>query len=167
MSNSSSIAPGKLLVSQHGMAQVWKDETTGQHSLHAAKVFSAGEVISAFAPASVHITPSYLTVQTGSQQHITLQPEFLQYVNHSCQPNVFFDTDAMQLVCLEDVLPGEEFRFFYPSTEWDMAQPFVCNCGNNNCLQLITGAVHLSVDTLSRYRLSSFIKNQVKQKLSL
>lgn len=167
MSNNGIIAPGKILVSQHGMAQIWKDKTTGQYSLHAVKIFPAGEVISAFAAATTQAEPSYLTVQTGNNQHITLKPEFLQYINHSCDPNVFFDIDAMQLVCLKEVLPGEEFRFFYPSTEWEMAQPFVCNCGNSNCLQLINGAAHLSIDTLSRYRISSFIKEQVKQKLSL
>lgn len=167
MSNNSITAPGKILVSQHGMTQVWKDESTSQFSLHAMKLFPAGEIISAFAAGTVQPTASYLTVQLGNEKHITLQPEFLQYVNHSCDPNVFFDIDTMQLVCLKDVEPGEEFRFFYPSTEWEMAQPFVCNCGNSNCLQLITGAAHLSVDTLSRYRLSQFIKEQVKQKLSL
>jgi len=167
MSSNSSIAPGKSLVSQHGMTQIWKDETSGQHALHAAKAFHAGETISAFTAGTIQMNPSYLTIQTGNDEHITLKPDFLQYVNHSCDPNVFFDIETMQLVCLKDVQPGEEFRFFYPSTEWEMAQPFVCNCGTGNCLQLIRGATHLSIDTLSHYRLSPFIKEQVKSKLSL
>jgi hypothetical protein len=63
--------------------------------------------------------------------------------------------------------PGDEFTFFYPSTEWEMAQPFICNCGSEACLQLINGASHLSVETLSKYKLTDFIRQQVKQKLFL
>jgi hypothetical protein len=70
----------------------------------------------------------------------------------------------MELVCLRPLQPGDELTFFYPSTEWDMAQPFVCNCGNSTCLQLINGASHLSKDTLSRYTLTDFIIQQAKEK---
>ena len=86
-------------------------------------------------------------------------------INHSCDPNVFFDTTKMEVVCLKHIQPGEEFRFFYPSTEWEMSQPFVCNCGSSNCLQLISGAAQLSDDTLAKYRLSDFIAKQVQHRL--
>ena len=85
--------------------------------------------------------------------------------NHSCDPNVFFDTTKMEVVCMKQIQPGEELRFFYPSTEWEMDQPFVCNCGSSNCLQLINGAAHLSDETLAQYRLSDFIKRQVHHRL--
>jgi hypothetical protein len=73
----------------------------------------------------------------------------------------------MELVCLQPLQPGDELTFFYPSTEWEMAQPFVCNCGTAACIQLINGASHLSVETLSKYKLTDFIRQQVRQKLSL
>jgi len=63
--------------------------------------------------------------------------------------------------------PGDEFTFFYPSTEWEMAQPFICNCGSKDCLQLVKGAAHLAVETLSKYKLTEFIRQQVKQTLCL
>jgi hypothetical protein len=28
---------------------------------------------------------------------------------------------------------GQELTFFYPSTEWDMAQGFECICGTATC----------------------------------
>ncbi|HMI78528.1 MAG TPA: SET domain-containing protein-lysine N-methyltransferase [Ferruginibacter sp.] len=155
------------VISNHVFANVLLNNSSNQKSLHAAVSFSPGDVISTFSAGITQTYATYLTVQTGADRHITLMPEFLQYINHSCVPNVFFNTATMQLVCLTALQPGDELAFFYPSTEWEMAQPFVCNCGNRECLQLINGASHLSVGTLSKYRLTDFIKQQVKQKLSL
>ena len=159
--------PAVNVISNHAFAEVVLNNDSNQKSLHATTHFSPGDVICPFNAGITQDYPTYLTVQTGGRTHITLMPEFLQYINHSCSPNVFFDTTSMQLICLQPLQPGDEFTFFYPSTEWDMAQPFVCNCGSKDCLQLINGASHLSVETLSKYRLTDFIKSQVKQKLSL
>ena len=116
------------LVSNNGFAEVWKNETTDQQSLHATASFAPGDVICAFHAGTVSAVVTYLTVQVDDDKHITLQPEFLQYINHSCSPTVFFDTTLMQLVCLAEINPGDEFTFFYPSSEWDMDQAFQCNC---------------------------------------
>lgn len=159
--------PAAEAISQHDFADVLLNHDSSQKSLHATRSFSPGDVICSFSAGITQSYPTYLTVQTGINTHITLRPEFLQYINHSCSPNAFFDTSNMQLVCLRAIQPGEEFSFFYPGTEWDMAQPFVCNCGSKDCLQLINGASHLTVETLSRYRLTDFIKSQLRQKLSL
>lgn len=167
MITTTTTTPVLEVISNHVFSNVLLNNSTHQKSLHAAVSFSPEDIICTFGAGITQSFPTYLTVQTGADRHITLMPEFLQYINHSCSPNVFFDTTSMQLFCLQPLQPGDEFTFFYPSTEWDMAQPFVCNCGNNDCLQLINGASHLSVRTLSRYRLTDFIKSQVKQKLSL
>ena len=155
------------MLSKHGFADIMQNAVTGEKSLHATSFFDAGDAVCEFSAEKIMNTPTYLTVQTGEDKHIILQPEFLQYINHSCAPNVFFNTTTMELVCISAVQPGEEFTFFYPSTEWEMAQPFVCNCGSKECLQLINGASHLSVETLSKYKLTDFIRQQVRQKLSL
>lgn len=154
---------GYTVISRHGIADVWHNTSTNQHALHAAVSFNPGDSILPFTAGSVHEHPTYLTVQTGARRHITLLPEFLQYINHSCDPNVFFDTDNMQLICVKAIKRGEEMRFFYPGTEWEMAQPFICNCGSSNCIQLINGAAHLSKETLSKYKLTNFIAQQLKQ----
>jgi hypothetical protein len=92
-------------------------------------------------------------------------PVFLQYINHSCNPNVFFDTTTMEVIALRDIEPNEEFSFFYPSTEIDMAQPFICYCGSKDCLQNIRGAKYITGEILKKYRLTDFVKQQLQHKL--
>jgi hypothetical protein len=154
-------SPTATIISQHGFAVVVFHTDIQQHALHATQYIAAGEVISFFNAKETFTRPSYLTVQVGVQQHITLMPEFLQYINHSCNPNVFFDTTLMQLICIRPIAKSEELRFFYPSTEWQMDQPFVCNCGANNCLQLIQGAAYLSNSAIAQHRFTDFIKQQL------
>jgi SET domain len=160
-------APSAEVISKHIFADVLLNNETNQKALFAAVAFQPGDVITKFGADKIQKYATYLTVQTATNRHITLKPEFLQYINHSCTPNAFFDTTSMELVCLQPIQPGDEFTFFYPSTEWEMAQPFVCNCGTSACIQLINGASHLSVETLSKYKLTDFIRQQVRQKLSL
>lgn len=152
----------KAVVSNHIFAIRYQDVDFKQNSLHSSGLFKKGEVICNFTAGVTQSYATYLTVQVGISKHITLQPEFLQYINHSCVPTVFFDTTSMQLIALKDLNKGDEFTFFYPSTEWDMAQPFVCNCGSTNCLQLINGASHLSLSTLHNYKLTNFIQQQLQ-----
>jgi hypothetical protein len=152
------------LISNNGFAEVWKNETNSQQSLHATASFSPGEVICSFYAGTVSAVVTYLTVQIDDNRHITLQPEFLQYINHSCSPTVFFDTTMMQLVCLAEINPGDEFTFFYPSTEWEMVQPFTCYCGSSDCLTTIQGAAHIKDSALDQYRLTDFIKRKLKNR---
>jgi hypothetical protein len=152
------------MLSKHGFADIMQNNNTGEKSLHASSFFDAGEVICDFGSDKVLDTPNYLTVQTGDDEHITLKPEFLQYINHSCSPNVFFDTTAMQLVALKEIQPGDELLFFYPSTEWDMAQPFDCFCGTAQCLHRIKGAAHLTDEEAMRYRLTQFIQLKINNR---
>jgi hypothetical protein len=153
-------APQRV-VSQHVFAVVLKDTETGHQYLHSTQSFQPGDIISAFSAAGVFTEPSYLTVQTGDDTHITLLPEFLQYINHSCSPNMFFDTAAMQLVCLTPIVPGDQFTFFYPGTEWKMAQPFECRCGTPACISKIDGASQIEREILSRYKLTDYILSKL------
>ncbi|MBL0145958.1 MAG: SET domain-containing protein-lysine N-methyltransferase [Chitinophagaceae bacterium] len=164
MQNIISLNQSKVIVSKHVVANVYQDIDNKQFALHAAIAFNKGDVIADFSAATTQSYASYLTVQVDTDKHITLKPAFLQYINHSCEPTVFFDTALMQLTALTDIKPGQEFTFFYPSTEWDMAQPFVCNCGSKNCLQLINGAKHLDKKTLQKYQLTQFINQQLQLK---
>lgn len=152
-------------ISKHKIADVWLNTDTNHHSLHACARFSTNEVITDFFAGSTQMYPTYLTIQTGIHKHITLEPAFLQYINHSCDPNVFFDTSAMKLLCLKPIEPGDEFCFFYPSAEWEMAQPFNCHCGFVDCLKLIKGAAYLTPELCIKYRLTNFISKQLKQKI--
>ena len=52
---------------------------------------------------------------------------------------MLFDTSNMQLVCLQTHPTRRRVRLL-SEHRVDMAQPFVCNCGSKDCLQLINGA---------------------------
>lgn len=148
---------GYRVISQHDFAEVREFISSGQKALFSLQTFFAGEILVNFSAADIHTTPNYLTVQIGDDQHIILYPTFIQYINHSCAPNCFFDTTAMQLVALTSIEAGAELTFFYPSTEWEMQQPFLCNCGNTSCLREIRGAAHLTTTQVAKYRLTDFI----------
>lgn len=167
MTTTNTTKSGFEIISRFGFVDVLQNISTNQKSLHAAIAFVPGQTISKFYAGTTQSYATYLTVQTGVDTHITLEPGFLQYINHSCAPNAFFDTTAMELVCLQPLQLGQELTFFYPSTEWDMSQPFVCNCKSNDCLQLINGASHLDQSTLNKYRLTDFIKQQTERKHAL
>lgn len=143
--------------------RVEENPQSGQRSLHATKAFKHGEVISPFRAEEELSSPTYLTLQKDDELHIKLLPSFLQYVNHSCSPSAFFDTTLMQFVALKDIEEGEELTFFYPSTEWVMAQAFECRCGSATCLGRIQGAAFLSAEILNNYRLTNFIQRKIKE----
>jgi hypothetical protein len=159
-------SPVNKLIFENNILEVWMDEVSGQHSTFSKVSFQPDEIVCDFGASAIVLTPSYLTVQLNSDEHIYLQPSFLQYINHSCSPNVFFDTHHFKLVCLEIIKEGDELCYFYPSTEWEMSQPFQCVCGSENCLGYINGASHLPEDVSHRYRFSDFILQQLKNKYS-
>ncbi len=157
----SSTALSATKVTGHfGFADIHKQTDNDHHLLVSTKRFTAEEVISAFSSGEIHATPSRYTVQVNEHEHIILQPAFLQYINHSCNPNAFFNTTSMQLIALRTIEPGDEFTFFYPSTEWFMADPFQCFCGEANCIGMIRGAMELSNELLANYRLTDFIASK-------
>ena len=74
---------------RHSIADVRLDTRTNHHSLHASVAFDAGDIIIDFCAATTQNYPTYLTVQIANDTHITLAPQFLQYINHRCDPNVY------------------------------------------------------------------------------
>lgn len=145
----------------YDIAEIHLQAQTNHHLLISTKAFERGDVISAFSAKEIHKNPSRYTVQSGEHAHIILEPEFLQYINHSCNPNSFFNTTTMELVALKTIRPGDEFTFFYPSTEWFMAEPFKCLCGEANCIGTIKGAKELEKELLSEYKLTDFIQQKL------
>lgn len=153
--------PAYRTVSNHVIAERRQKISNNQNALFALQSFQPGEMIAEFSAGTIAAEPTYLTVQVDTGKHITLQPDFLQYINHSCAPNVFFDTTTMQLLALKEIQQEEEMTFFYPSTEWEMTQPFRCYCGSPACLGEIKGAAFLSKNVWKQYRLTDFIQQQL------
>ncbi|EIN05517.1 hypothetical protein PUNSTDRAFT_74635 [Punctularia strigosozonata HHB-11173 SS5] len=93
---------------------------------------------------------AYSSVQCGPgpEDHVELNSDLL-YMNHSCDPSVVVDLSSKdpslwQIRAIKHINAGDPLTFFYPSTEWVMAQPFECNCGSPNCLGRVEGAFSLS-----------------------
>jgi SET domain len=158
------VIPEEQKMEKVDFARVFRNPATGHRSLHAAAFFDVGDMICSFSASSIVETPSYLTLQIGLKKHIALSPDCLQFTNHSCDPNAFFDTDKMELIALQSIQPDDEIVFFYPSTEWQMAEPFQCNCRSANCLGTITGASKLTKEQLKPYKLTSFIQLQIQNR---
>lgn len=161
MKASKQTQPSYITLRHQAFADILQNDITGQKSLHTNTAFNKDEVLCNFSAGSISLIPTYLTVQIDLNKHITLQPDFLQYCNHSCEPNVFFNTISFELVALKNINVGDELTFFYPSSEWDINQQFTCNCGNKNCLKTIKGAAYLSKEVLSKYILTDFIQSML------
>jgi hypothetical protein len=149
------------IISDHSFAVVRQNISNNQKGFFARQSYQPGDIVIEFSARQIVSEPNYLTVQVGPDKHILLYPEHLQYINHSCDPNVFFDTYAMHIVAVKPIEEGDEMTFFYPSTEWDMAQPFSCFCGSRNCLGEIKGAAHINPEILGNYKLTRFIQQQL------
>jgi hypothetical protein len=67
-------------------------------------------------------------------------------LNHFCIPNTLIDTENLSVIAARAISVGEELTFFYPSTEWEMARPFICLCKTPGCLGLVAGAKFLPLD---------------------
>jgi hypothetical protein len=142
-----------------GWAIVQRRTGSVQQGLFSHKAFSTGSVLCRFSAAARFTQPNRLTIQTAETEHIHLLPACLSFTNHSCTPTVFFNMQSFELEALQAIQPGDELTFFYPSTEWDMAEQFACSCGSPQCLGKIRGARYLPASTLNRYRLNEFIKH--------
>lgn len=150
-------------ISTHDFVRVMENEKTQQKGLFATKDFQANDIVCNFSAKTIFTEPNYLSIQVSNKQHISLFPEFLQYTNHSCDPNVFFDTSTMCLIAIKKIYAEDELCFFYPSTELMMAEPFHCTCGAENCLQEINGALLLSESILKNYQINEFVKHSLQK----
>jgi SET domain len=152
------------LVEDHGFAETRRNQSNQQLCFFTKRAFRKGEEIASFSSGSISSSPTYLTVQIGTNKHIALQPSYLQNINHSCEPNCFFDTTTMKLVALSDIAIGEELGFFYPSTEWEMQQPFRCFCGTASCIGEVKGAAFLNREQVTQYRFTDYITQRLTRK---
>ena len=162
--NLSRSKPALIEIASDDIAEIRIDPTKNHRSLFSRREFSANEIISDFGSRRTYSKPSYLTIQISDSKHIELLPDYLECINHSCDPNCFFDTAKRQLISLKHIMEGEELTFFYPSTEWDMDRAFQCNCGNDNCIGLIQGAKYLPEPIVKNYQFTRFIEQKLASK---
>jgi SET domain-containing protein len=69
-------------------------------------------------------------------------PHYLDFINHSCSPNIGYDVELFLFYALRDIKLGEELVYDYETTEADLVingEDFVCLCGSSNCRGNIIG----------------------------
>ncbi|WVQ73055.1 hypothetical protein IAR50_002618 [Cryptococcus sp. DSM 104548] len=134
--------------------------------LVAVREYKPGEVITPLTNISLAPEKAYSSVQfgPGPRDHLELNSDLL-FMNHSCSPTaeVHLPADQSQWAVHassngDGIKKGDALTFFYPSTEWDMAQGFECACGSDNCLGQINGAKHVSLEELKK---RSFINEHI------
>jgi hypothetical protein len=108
---------------------------------------------------------SYSSLQISRTEHVQLNSSLL-YCNHSCEPTVEFDTGEMVLRVArdKDLRKGDPLTFWYPSTEWEMAQPFECSCASKSCKGWISGAKDMSAEVLAQYWLNKHIQELLEER---
>jgi hypothetical protein len=148
----------KITLVDGGRFEVRLRTTDGHHLMVTRSGFAPGDVVSPFGAREVVPGPTRHSLQVGYDEHILLAPEYLQYMNHSCRPNIIIDTEKRLIRAIRPIVSGDELLFFYPATEWDMESPFKCHCGAPECLSVINGARHISPEVLLRYDLAPHIE---------
>jgi hypothetical protein len=106
-------------------------------------------------------------VQVGRAAHVELHSDLL-YCNHSCAPTLEFDVARMEVRVARgrELRVGDPLTFWYPSTEWEMAQPFKCTCRSEACKDWISGAGQMAPEVLSEYWLNEHIVEMLKERES-
>lgn len=109
--------------------------------------------------------PSYSTTQAGRDLHLELNSN-IHFVNHSCAPTLEWDMERMEMRVNRnrDLKKGDMLSFFYPSTEWVLAQPFDCWCGaGDKCFGRIEGAATMDPERLNEHFLNGYIKEMLEE----
>lgn len=126
----------------------------------------AGSLFSPITTATKEDYPTYATVQAGRDLHIQLNSD-LVFINHSCEPTLEFDMERMEVRVARDrdLKQGDLLSFFYPSTEWTLAEPFDCWCGvgEGKCVGRIEGAANMGPEKLRQYYLNEHIRKMLER----
>jgi hypothetical protein len=139
-----------------------------------SKAFSSYAVSLVSLPAGALFAPltgttssgkAYSSVQTGRDEHIELNSDLL-YCNHSCAPSLEFDMARLEVRVARGraLKAGDRLTFWYPSTEWDMAQPFECQCGTRPCKGWIAGAGQMDETVVRGYWLNGHIEELLRER---
>lgn len=132
--------------------------------------------ITAYTPVS---EAKWSSIQTSETSHIELSSALL-YLNHSCAPTVEIEVrtpDAhggypdgiageLRVAHDRDLQVGDEWTFFYPSTEWVIARPFMCLCGvgDGRCIGMLRGSRDLPKEVLDKYSVNKHIERLVAER---
>jgi len=110
--------------------------------LIASQDIRSGELIVQFTDQEILRDRTWRTMQIDHNRHV--RNDFLNFVDHSCEPNSVLDIDALALVAIRDIPAKQPVTAFYPGSEVELAAAFDCKCGAASCLGQITGGFYLT-----------------------
>jgi hypothetical protein len=91
------------------------------------------------------------SLQIDSDLFLESSSSIDDYLNHSCIPNSSIDWNSLFLSTSRAVLPGEEITIDYNMGEFDMTalqkdHSFGCQCRSDDCVKVVKGFKHLTVE---------------------
>lgn len=142
-------APGTLLQCDSDLVGVLV--TRKGRRLIAIRPIAEGTRVFAIKGREVRV-PTRYSLQVGASLHLDqdcargeldlVQRYFWRYLDHSCDPTtVIVDREV---IALRGIAKGDGVTFDYNTTEYDMAEPFRCNCRGALCVGMVRGARHLT-----------------------
>jgi hypothetical protein len=78
-------------------------------------------------------------MQVGEDAFLEGTGDVVDFINHSCEPNLGFDATGQYFVALRDLAVGEEVFFDYSTSEDEAGWRVPCSCGSPRCRGAITG----------------------------
>lgn len=150
------------------LLQVNRSELAFASSATSRVFLQPGALFARITSATYAPNPTYTSVQAGRDVNVELNSD-LVFINHSCDPSLEFDMTRFEVRVVKHrpLYEGGELSFFYPSTEWRMAQPFDCQCTapEGICLKRVEGAVKLDVAVLKRYWLNKHVEELLEERI--
>ncbi len=135
--------------------------------LVAGEAIRSGEVIIPFSALEIQAQRTWRTIQIDFNRHV--RNDFLNFVDHSCDPNSRIEIKPCALIAIRDIVEKESVTIFYPGSEVELAESFDCNCGSPHCLGEIRGGFYLTHEqmksALSRGYCTSFMQDQFRRLL--
>lgn len=118
--------------------------------LVAQGLIRAGEVVSKLEPDQPTTPISEILTWTEAKQNELLHYSYQcsethfvseqgpeKYMNHSCDPNTWWQDDDT-MIARRDIQPGEEVTYDYATTELAIPFEMACRCGSDMCRGTIT-----------------------------
>lgn len=111
--------------------------------------------------------PTKYSIQIDEHKHLEpyTDPQdvrsLIRFLNHSCDPSAYINFDDLTVRALRNLEAGEEVNFNYNTTEYEMANPFRCNCESENCLVEIGGFKYLPLS--EQIKLASQLAPHLRQ----
>lgn len=104
---------------------------------------AAGEIVFKFSGLLLHEQTLFtLQYRSGGYVH---DPFVMGKVLHSCSPNMSCDMEERIFRATRIIRPGEFLTMDYETTEEELYQPFICNCGSADCRKVIRGRKYTAV----------------------